>query len=141
MLIIFSPRCRRSRWTTWPYGVSIVRPFSSSLHERLRQAVARAQLHAAEHRLRLRLAEVVVLQVAVAVLVDQVAALGARRLGDQDAGERQAGRMVLDELHVLERRAGAVGQRHAVAGLDGGVGREREDPAAAAGAEDDRPAR
>ena len=45
--------------------------------------------------------------------------------------------MVLDELHVLERRAGAVGQRHAVAVLDGGVGGKREHPAAAAGAEDD----
>ena len=86
----------------------------------------------------LRLAQVVVLQVAVAVLVEQPAALAAGRLGDEDAGERQAGRVVLDELHVLERRAGAVGQRHAVAGLDGGVGGEREDPAAAAGAQDDR---
>ena len=44
--------------------------------------------------------------------------------------------MVLDELHVLERRAGAVGQRHPVAVLDGGVGGEREHLAATAGAED-----
>ena len=87
------------------------------------------------------LAEVVVLQVAVAVLVEQPAALGPGRLGDEDAGERQAGRVVLDELHVLERRAGPVGQGHAVAGVDVGVGGEREDPPAAAGAEDDRLAR
>ena len=32
---------------------------------------------------------------------------------------------------------GAIGQRHAVAGLDGGIGGERKDAAAAAGAQDD----
>jgi hypothetical protein len=45
--------------------------------------------------------------------------------------------MVLDELHVFERRAGAIRQRHAVAGLDRSVRRERKHAAAAAGAEDD----
>src|SRR5262249_345561 len=74
--------------------------------------------------------------VAVAVLVEEPAALGSGSLGDEDPGEGQPGRMVLDELHVLERRAGPIGERHSVAGLDGGVGREGEDPAAAAGAED-----
>ena len=44
--------------------------------------------------------------------------------------------MVLDELHVLERRARVEGQRHAVAVLDVGVGGEGEDPAAAPGADD-----
>ena len=38
----------------------------------------------------------------------------------------------------LSGAPGAVGQGHAVAGLDGGVGGEGEDPAAAARAEDDR---
>src|SRR4029450_9463862 len=51
---------------------------------------------------------------------------------DQDAGERQAGRVVLDELHVLERRAGPVGQRHPVAGLDRGRRWERGTPPPAA---------
>ena len=106
--------------------------------ERLREPVARTELHAAQLRSRGRLAEVVVLEVAVAVLVQQPAALGARRLGDQDAGERKAGRVVLDELHVLERRARAIGERHAVPGVDVGVRGEREDLAAAAGAQDDR---
>jgi len=32
----------------------------------------------------------------------------ARRLGDQNAGAGQTGRVVLDELHVLERYAGPV---------------------------------
>ena len=45
--------------------------------------------------------------------------------------------MVLDELHVLERRARPVGQRHAVAVLDGRIGREGEDTAATARAQDD----
>ena len=46
--------------------------------------------------------------------------------------------MVLDELHVLERSARAIGQRHSVAGLDAGVRREGKHAAAAAGAQDDR---
>ncbi len=45
--------------------------------------------------------------------------------------------MILDELHVLERSAGPIGQGHAVAVLDGGVGREGKDAAAAAGTQDD----
>ena len=50
--------------------------------------------------------------------IGQVAAFAARALGDQAAGAIDAGRMKLDELHVLQRQAGA--QRHcvAVAGTD-----------------------
>ncbi len=44
--------------------------------------------------------------------------------------------MILDELHVLERHPGAVGQCHAVAGLDRRVGGEREDAAGTAGRHD-----
>ena len=43
--------------------------------------------------------------------------------------------MVLNELHVLERHARAVGQRHAVAGFDAGVGGEGKNLTAAAGTE------
>src|SRR5205823_13622040 len=57
---------------------------------------------------------------------------------DQDSSKREAGRMVLDEFHVLERRARAICQRHSVAVFDGRVGCEREDLAAPAGAEDHR---
>jgi hypothetical protein len=46
--------------------------------------------------------------------------------------------VVLDEFHVLERRARPVRERHAVARVDRRVGRERKHLAAAAGAEDDR---
>jgi len=46
--------------------------------------------------------------------------------------------VVLDELHVLEGHAGSIGQGHPVGGVDGRVGGEREDPAQAPGAQDDR---
>ena len=106
------------------------------VHERLGEPVARAELHAAQHGGGRGCAQVVVLQVAVAVLVQQPAALGPGRLGDQDAGEGETGRVVLDELHVLQRGAGPVGERHPVPGLDVAVGGEREHPPAAARAQD-----
>src|SRR2546426_4440292 len=112
-------------------------PLLLLLDERLREPIARAELHGAQHRLGLGLSEVVVLKEAVAVLVEEPAALRAGGLGDQDPGEGQAGGMVLDELHVFERRARAIRQGHAVAVLDVGVGREGKDLAAAARAEDD----
>ena len=49
-------------------------------------------------------------------------------------GQRR--RVVLDHLHVHQRRAGAVGQGDAVAGADQGVGGGVEDLAVAAGGED-----
>ena len=48
--------------------------------------------------------------------------------------------MILDELHVLERDAGPIGERHAVARLDVAVGREGKDLARAARGEDHRAA-
>ena len=110
-------------------------------HEGLREPVARAELHAPQLRMARvgdveRLAQVVVLEVAPSLRVEEDAALAARRLGDEDPGAGKAGGVVLDELHVLERNAGAVGHRHPVAGLDRGVGGEGEDAAATAGAED-----
>ena len=121
--------------------VVAVRPFQRAsplllLDERLRQPVARAELHRPQHRLRLRLAEVVVLQVTVAVLVHQPAAFRPGGFGNQDAGGREPGGVVLDELHVLERGARPVGQSHPVTVLDIGVGGEGEYLAAAAGAQD-----
>ena len=84
------------------------------------------------------LAKVVVLEIAPALIVDHDAALAASRLGDEDPGARQARRMVLDELHVLQRHPCPVGEGHAVAGLDAAVGGERVDPAGSTGAHDDR---
>ena len=79
------------------------------------------------------------MEIAVAVLVEEPATLGARGLGDEDAGKGQTRGVVLDELHVLEGRARPIGQGHAVAVLDVGVGSEGEDLAAAARADDDGP--
>src|SRR5688572_5630555 len=112
-------------------------PLLDFLHEGLRQPVPGSELHAAEHWCGLRGAQVVVLEVAVAVLVEQPATFGARRLGNEDARERKAGGMVLDELHVFEWRTGLIGQRHAVTGADGGVGGEWENLAGTAIAQDD----
>ncbi len=105
---------------------------------RLRHAIARPQLHAPQHRRRRRLAQIIVLQEAIAVLVQQPAAFGPRRLRNQNTREGQPGRMVLRHLHVFERRAGLVRQRHPVTGADIRVGREGKHAAASAGADNHR---
>src|SRR5262245_27418937 len=78
------------------------------LHECLRQTIPRPELHRAKRRPGLRLAEVVILQVAVPIFVDQVSAFSSRGLSDQDSSKGQAGWMVMDEFHVFERRARAI---------------------------------
>ena len=77
----------------------------------------------------------VALHEALALGVGQVAALAAGTLGDQAAGAVDARRVELDELHVLQRQAGA--QHHGVAVAGAGVGRGagEVDPAVAAGGE------
>ena len=62
----------------------------------------------------------IALHEALALGVREVAALAARALGDQAAGAVDAGGMELDELHVLQRQAGA--QHHGVAVAGAGVG-------------------
>src|SRR2546427_54707 len=94
-----------------------------------REDVPRPQLH---------LGREVALHVSLPVLVDQIAALAAGGLRDQDARPREARRMELDHLHVLQRHAGAVGEGHAVARLDEAVRREFVHAAAPAGREDRR---
>ena len=55
------------------------------------------------------------------LLVAQDAAFAAHAFGDEDAAHARrpdhAGRMELDELHVLQLGAGVVGERVAVAGV------------------------
>ena len=92
-----------------------------------RDDVARGELH---------LVGRVLLHEALAVGVEQVRALAARALGDQDAVLDERRRVVLDHLHVHQRRAGAVGLRDPVAGADQRVGRRLEGLAGAAGGED-----
>ena len=79
----------------------------------------------------------VLFQEALAAGIDQVSAFTAGGFRDEDAGVWEACGVELDELHVLQRRTGAVGQRHSVAGADGAIGGEGEDSTAAAGGEDD----
>ena len=67
----------------------------------------------------------VALHEALAGRIDEIAALAARALGDQAARAVDAGRVELDELHVLQRQPGA--QRHRVAVAGAGVGRGRRE--------------
>ena len=104
--------------------------------EGLAQAVARPELHRLVAGLGRDGSEAVILQVAVAVLVQEVAAFAAAGLGEEKARARHAGRMVLHELHVAKRHAMPEGERHAVAGDDAAVGVLAEHPARAARRED-----
>ena len=54
----------------------------------------------------------------VAFGVEQVCTLSTGRFREQHAVASQRRRVVLDHLHVKHRRAGSVGERHAVAGAD-----------------------
>src|ERR1700687_318598 len=98
-------------------------------NHRARDDVARAELHLVGH---------VTLEEPLTFLVGEVTALAAYRLGDEDAGERQTGRVALDHLHVLQARAGAIAERHAVARADVAVGGERVDAPEAARGENHR---
>src|SRR3712207_7038556 len=80
----------------------------------------------------------VLLHEALAVTVEQVRALAAGALGDEEAVLDEARRVVLDHLHVHERRADPVGLGDAVAGDDQAVGGRLEALAAAAVGEDHR---
>ena len=80
---------------------------------------------------------------ATALTVAQYAAFTAHPLRHQNAAHARrpdhAGRMELHELHVLQRGAGMVGERLAVAGVFPAVARDRVRAADAARREDDRP--
>ena len=70
--------------------------------------------------------------------VQQVGPLAASALGEEDAAILEGRRVELDELHVHQRRAGAIGQAHAIAGGDEGVGGRLVDATQAAGGQDHR---
>ncbi len=74
----------------------------------------------------------IALHEALAVAVDQITALAAHPFADQHPLAGDAGGMELEELHVLQRDAGAQRHRHAVAGVDVGVGVGAEQLAGAA---------
>ena len=110
--------------------------FLALVPEGLREPVTRAKLHRLRTRPGVQRAQAVVLQVAIAVAVDQDAAFAAAAFGHENAGARQAGGVVLHELHVAQRHAGPVGHAHAVAGEGAGVGVLPEHAACAAGCHD-----
>src|SRR5207302_2304164 len=61
------------------------------------------------------------------------ATLAPSTLGDQDARAIDAGRVELDEFHILQRQARAQNHRVAVTGASVGRGAGLKDPAASAG--------
>src|SRR5690606_11796386 len=79
----------------------------------------------------------VALHEALARLVAQDRALTAGALGEQDAETGEAGRMELEELHVLKRQVLAPDDADAVTGQGVRVGRRLEDLAESTGREDD----
>jgi hypothetical protein len=78
----------------------------------------------------------VALEEAIALRVEEVRALPAAPLGDEDAGRRERRRVELHHLHVLERDAGLQGHGHPVAGTGIGVRRACVEAAGAAGRQD-----
>ena len=104
------------------------------LHDGARHHVARSELGSVAH------AVVVFDQEALVGGVPEVASLAARRLGHEYARARQSRRMVLNELHVFQPNASAIGERHAVARLHRRVRRKGEYLSGTTGAEDDRAA-
>ena len=76
---------------------------------------------------------------ALSVGVDQVCAFAAGGLGDEHAVALERGGVVLDHLHVHQRRPGSIGERHPVAGADQGVGCRLVQAAKTTGRQDDGP--
>ena len=109
----------------------------------LADAAAFADLHrhrAADHVARgevLRRRRIA-LHEALALRIDEIAALAARALGDEAARAVDAGRVELHELHILQRQARAQRHRVAVAGAGMGRGRGEIGAAVAAGRQDRR---
>ena len=99
-------------------------PFLDLLVHRARHEVTRCQVL---QRGRIALHE------ALAVLVQQNAALAPHALGDEHTGVGHAGGVELPELHVLQRDAGTGAHAQAVAGVDVGVGGRLPDAACAPG--------
>src|SRR5690606_12585756 len=80
----------------------------------------------------------VALHEALALVVDQDAALTAHTFGDEDAHFKDTGGVELKEFHVMSGQTAAHGDRHPVAGVGVGVGGDLPDAAVAAGGEDHR---
>ncbi len=75
----------------------------------------------------------VALHEALALAVHQVAAFAARAFGDEHAAPGHAGGVELEELHVLQRQAGAQHHGHSITGVDVGIAGGAEHLATATG--------
>ena len=109
----------------------------------LADAAAFADLHRHRARYHVAAGEVlrrrsVALHEALAFAIGEIAPFAPRALGDQNARAINTGRVELDELHVLERKARA--EHHCVAITGAGMrrGRAEIDPPIAAGRKHDR---
>lgn len=67
-------------------------------------------------------AHAVVLQITIAIFIDQNTAFAAATFSHQDTGTWQAGRVILNEFHITQRNAVAQRHAHPVAGDDAAVG-------------------
>lgn len=83
-------------------------------------------------------AHAVILQVAIAVFVDQNPAFTAAAFGHQDPGARQAGRVILNKFHIAQRHAMAQRHTHTITSNDAAVGVVTIDAPGAAGSQHDR---
>ena len=108
--------------------------------ESLGDFIARAQLHIFIFRFAQRSfrTHAVILQIAVAVLVDQNTAFAAAAFRHQNSGTRETGGVILHELHIAQRYAVAERHTHTVAGDDTAVGIVAIHASCAAGRQNDR---
>src|SRR3990172_3366230 len=96
--------------------------FSKFSHDGPRNHVSRAQLH---------LLGKVPLEKSLSLSVHQITPLSPGSFRHQDSGPRQKRGMILDELHVLQRRPRPAGQGHSVARVDISVTGKLVDPTGA----------
>ena len=108
----------------WSLFVPTPRPSRISMRHAARDDVARGQILGVRR---------IALHEALALGIDEIAALAARAFGDQAARAIDAGRVELHEFHVLQRQAGARHHAAAVAGAGMGRGRREIGAAIAAG--------
>ena len=96
--------------------------------EGLAQAVTRAKFHRLEDRLTQGCfrTHIVILQIAVAIFIDQYTTLTPAAFGEQNSRTWQTGWMILNKLHILKRHTGAICHGHAITCLDRTVSGERK---------------
>ncbi|SMS02211.1 hypothetical protein VIM7927_03529 [Vibrio mangrovi] len=107
--------------------------------ECLRDFIARTKLHIFVLRLTDRCfrSHTVVLKITVAVFIDDNTAFTTTAFGHQNTGAGQAGRVILNKLHIPERNTMAISHTHTVSGHNATVGITLVNPASATGRQND----